>query len=233
MQIVEGSEWALRTARLSLRNPHSDIRLTLFPMVHVGEPDFFQAVYADAFAHDVVLVEGVKSPIVRRVTRSYRWIEGSKAMNLVIQPSCPAQAGCQARIVHADLSAEEFTKVWLDIPLWSRASVYVFSAAVGAWLRWFGSRAMLAPKLSLDDLLNREEILNFSPETVALNQAILHARDVRLVERLGEQLDDPDPAVGRIAIVYGASHMRAVLRELTGRRGYRVERGDWLTVFRV
>ena len=92
---------------------------------------------------------------------------------------------------------------------------------------------MLARKLPLDDLPGREEILSLSPETVALNQAILHARDVRLVERLGEQLDDPGPAVRRIAIVYGASHMRAVLRELTGRRGYRVERGDWLTVFRV
>jgi hypothetical protein len=85
----------------------------------------------------------------------------------------------------------------------------------------------------LDDLPGREEILDLRPETVALNQAILHARDVRLVERLGEQLDDPGPAVRRVAIVYGASHMRAVLRELTGRRGYRVERGDWLAVFRV
>jgi len=27
--------------------------------------------------------------------------------------------------------------------------------------------------------------------------------------------------------------MRAVLRELTGRRGYRVDRGDWLTVFPI
>lgn len=133
--------------------------------------------------------------------------------------------------VHADLSGEEFAKVWLDIPLWLRATTYVLTPAVGIWLRWFGSQAMLARKLPLDDLPGREEILNLSPETVALNQAILHPRDVRLVERLGEQLDDPGLAVRRIAIVYGASHMRAVLRELTGRRGYRVERGDWLTAF--
>ncbi len=233
MQIMEGSDWALRTARLSLGNPHSNIRLTLFPMVHVGEPDFFRTVFADAFSHDVVLVEGVNSPIAQRVTRAYRWIEGSKTMNLLVQRPYPAQAGCHARIVHADLSGEEFTKIWLDIPLWLRAVVYVLAPAVGAWLRWFGSRAMLARKLSLDDLPGREEILNLSPETVALNQAILHARDVRLVERLGEQLDDPGPAVRRIAIVYGANHMRAVLRELTELRGYYVERGDWLTVFRI
>jgi hypothetical protein len=38
MQIVESSGWALRTARLSLTSPRSDIRITLFPMLHVGVP---------------------------------------------------------------------------------------------------------------------------------------------------------------------------------------------------
>jgi hypothetical protein len=154
-------------------------------------------------------------------------------MNLVVQPPYPAQAGCHARIVHADLSGEEFTKVWHKVPLWLRVSVYVLVPVIGARRRWFGSRETLAKGLSLDDLASRDEILNFSPETVALNQAILNARDVCLVGRLSEQLDDPAPGVRRLAIVYGAHHMRAVLRELTHRRGYHVEGGDWLTVFLI
>lgn len=233
MQIVESSAWALRTARLSLRSPRSDIRVTLFPMVHVGEPDFFQTVYADAFSHDVVLVEGVQSPVTRRVTRSYRWIEGSKTMNLMVQPPYPSQASCRARIVHADLSGEEFAKVWLETPFWLRALVNTAAPVVGAWCRWFGSRKTLAKELSLDDLPSREEILEFSPETVALSRAIMHARDVCLLERLSEQLGDPCPAVRRLAIVYGAHHMRAVLRELIHRHGYHVEGADWLTVFPI
>jgi hypothetical protein len=202
-------------------------------MVHVGEPDFFETVFADAFSQDVVLVEGVRSPVTRRVTRSYRWIEGSKTMNLVVQPPYPSQASCHARIVHADLSGEEFAKVWHEVPLWLRLSVYVLVPVIGARRQWFGSRETLAKGLSLDDLASRDEILNFSPETVALNQAILNARDVCLVERLSEQLDDPALGVRRLAIVYGAHHMRAILRELTHRRGYHVEGGDWLTVFLI
>lgn len=233
MQILESSDWGLRTARLSLTSPHSDIRVTLFPMVHVGEPAFFQVVFADAFSHDLVLVEGVRSPIARRVTRVYRWIEGSTGMNLVVQPLYPSQAACHARIVHADLLGEEFAEVWRKVPRQVRALVYVVAAALGAWLRWFGSRQMLAKRLSLDDLPRREEILRLNPETVAIDRAILHARDARLVERLGAELDDSGPAVRRIAIVYGATHMRAVLRKLTGRRGYHVDRGDWLTVFPI
>jgi hypothetical protein len=232
MQIVEGSDWALRTARLILASPRSDVRLTLFPMVHVGEPAFFQAVYDDAFAHDAVLVEGLRSPITRRVTRCYRWIEGSKGLNLGVQPPYPAQDACRARIIHADLSAEEFVEVWRKVPRWARAFVYIVAPAVGIWLRWFGSRHMLAKRLSLDDLPRRGEILNLSPETAALDRAILHARDARLIARISAQLDGTGSDVRRLAVVYGANHMRAVLRELT-RRGYHVERGDWLTVFLV
>lgn len=91
---------------------------------------------------------------------------------------------------------------------------------------------MLARRLSLEDLPRRHETLNLSPETAALDRAILHARDARLIERLGAQLDDSGSGVRRLAIVYGAGHMRAVLRELTG-RGYHVERGEWLTVFLI
>ena len=201
-------------------------------MVHAGEPAFFRAVYEDAFAHDVVLIEGVRSPITQRMTRSYRWIEGSKTLDLGIQPPYPAQAACRARIIHPDLSAEEFAEVWRKVPWWERALISVVAPAVGLWLRWFGSRLLLARRLSLDDLPRRDEILKLSPETAALDRAILHARDARLVERLGAQIDDPGSGLRRLAIVYGACHMRAVLRALTN-RGYHVERGEWLTVFLI
>jgi len=59
-------------------------------MIHVGEPSFFKAVYEDACDHDVILIEGVHSPIVRRITRTYRWIGEEKRLNLVVQKSCRA-----------------------------------------------------------------------------------------------------------------------------------------------
>ena len=72
MQIVESTSWELRSSRLVFQNEAARIEVTLFPMVHLGTPEYFKAAYDDAFAHDVVLVEGVNSPIVRRMTRSYR-----------------------------------------------------------------------------------------------------------------------------------------------------------------
>ena len=67
------------------------------------------------------------------------------------------------------------------------------------------------------------------PEAGELTEAILNSRDGRLLDRPREELS-AEPAT-RIAIVYGAGHMRAVVRELTGRQGYMTGASDWLTVF--
>ena len=232
MQIVESTAWALRSARLTLISAQSKVRITLFPMLHVGTPEYFEAVFADAFEHDVVLVEGVKSPSSKRIGRSYRWIQDTKAMNLVIQPAYPISAQCRATIVNADLSGEEFTKVWRNIPLYVRASVFFLAPAVGIARRWFGSRKTLAKGMTLDDLAERREVLDLRPETLALARAILRVRDARLTDRLREQLAGISAEPRRIAVVYGARHMRAVLRDLS-RRGFHVSYAEWLTVFPI
>ena len=181
MQLLESSDLGLRSARLTLASRLSPTQITLFPMVHVGEASFFQSVYDDAFSHDVAFVEGIKSPIVRRITRSYRWIEGSKGMGLTVQPSYPLRQNVHARIIQADLSEEEFANAWRQVPVWLRAFIFVTAPALGARHRWFASRETLADGLSLDDLPRRQETLSWTPETAALNQAILNARDA-LVE---------------------------------------------------
>jgi hypothetical protein len=229
MQIVESTAWALRVARLRLTSAQSHVEITLFPMLHLGTAEFFKTVYADAFTHDVVLVEGLRSPIARRITRSYRWAVGRNSMNFIVQPQYPAPDRCEAKVILADLSAEEFEVAWLEVPLWLRALINVAAPAIGVSRRWLGSRKTLANAMALNDLADGKEILDLRPETLALTHAILHARDLRLLERLGEQLDTRSE-IRRLAIVYGAQHIRAVLRQLS-LRGFHVGRADWLTVF--
>ncbi len=134
MQLVENSIIGLRSARHVFKQRDSNIRVTLFPMIHIGEKEFFEAVYQDAFAHDAVLVEGLKSPITNRITRSYRWMAGSK-LGLVIQPKYPKPESVKARIVHADLSHEEFLVEWQKMPLKLRLLIYFLAPMVGLWGR--------------------------------------------------------------------------------------------------
>ncbi len=231
MQIVESTRWGVRAARLSFREAAGGRTVTLFPMLHVGEPAFYAAVYGDAFSHDIVLIEGVNSPITKRITRSYRWLAGSAKLNLVIQPPYPPAGAPGTAIVHADLSPDEFRLGWLGVPLWLRLLAYVAAPCIGLKRRWFGTREKLAAGLTMDDAATQKELLSWSEETAFLDRAILQARDARLVERLGEQLKGAEPTTS-IAVVYGAAHMRAVLRELT-RRGYACVGAEWMTVFAI
>ena len=200
-------------------------------MIHIGEPEFYRAAFNDAFAHDIVLVEGVRSPISVRVTRSYRWLLGSRRIALSLQPNSPEVGSCHARIVHADLSGPEFAREWQKVQLWLRLLVYLLSPLIGLHRRWFATRESLAKGISVDDQPSQKELVEWGPETGALTQAILHSRDERLLDRLREQLAS-EPTT-RIAIVYGAGHMRAIVRELATQQGYMTGRSDWLTVFHL
>ncbi|THD64655.1 hypothetical protein [Phenylobacterium sp.] len=229
MQIIESSVLGVRSARLRFQHPGGKPSVTLFPMIHVGQPEFYRAAFDDAFAHDLVLVEGVKSPISARITRSYRWLLASKRIDLSLQPKSPDPGTCHATIIHADLSAAEFAVEWRKVQLWVRLAVYLLSPLIGLQRRWFATRETIAKDLAMDVQPSQKELVDWSPETGALTHAILESRDERLVDRLREQLSAESKT--KIAIVYGAAHMRAVIRELTVHQGYMTGPSDWLTVF--
>ena len=228
MQIIESSVIGVRSARLEFWHPDIRATVTLFPMIHIAEPSFYARVYEDAFAQDVALVEGVDSPIARRITRAYRWMLGSKTLQLSLQPNPPSAP--QARIVHADLTGPEFEVVWRKVPPWLRWIVYVYAMALGLSGRFRMTRLRLAKIVPLDDAPTLRELAQ-SPEAGALSEAILDARDRRLLERLRECIGETHGAKRAIAVVYGAGHMRAVIRELTDKLGFHTGKTEWMTVF--
>lgn len=103
--------------------------------------------------------------------------------------------------------------------------------AIGLKRRLFASRESLADKMTMEDRLSSEEILSWDPKFAAFTHSILGARDARLLERLREELDQaPQSGELRLAIIYGAAHMRAVLIELRA-RGFRSTESSWQTIF--
>jgi hypothetical protein len=212
---------------MEFRHRDSAVSVTLYPMVHVGERSFYETTYAEAFTHDVTLVEGVRSPVSRHMTRSYRWLNFNK-LGLTLQPKPPTQDAACARIIKADLSPDEFHREWRKISLPLRALFYVLAPLVGIQRRVFASREKLAEKMSLDDRKSADEILSWSPRMDPLFHSVLHARDERLLECLGAELGSTESK--RVAVIYGAMHIRSVMREL-GRRGFYCVEASWRTIF--
>jgi hypothetical protein len=227
MQILESSMLGLRTARMMFRSPNSPVSVTLYPMVHVGEERFYKETYDEAFSHDVVLVEGVRSPVTRNLTRSYRWLNFNR-LDLVLQPKTPPQESVAARIVNADLTADEFHRQWRKVSLALRSAVLVLAPLYGAHRRFFVSRERLARNMCLEDRRSADENLNWSPRFESFHHSILHARDARLLECLAAELGGDEAK--RVAIIYGARHMRAVVRELP-KRGFHCSEASWRTIF--
>ena len=218
----------LRAARLVFRKPGAATSVTLLPMVHVGDATFYDAIQADALGHDVVLFEGVRSPVGRHLTRSYRWIDLPK-LGLVLQPRLRADGNVNVRLLHADLSTDEFHACWRDVPIWLKLTVALGAPLVGLQRRLFATRESLAERMSLEDRLSPDEILDWDPSWAAFFRAIGDVRDERLVKVLGEQLDHLGDGGNRLAVVYGAMHMRAVRAELS-RRGFVCVESEWRTI---
>ncbi len=86
--------------------------------------------------------------------------------------------------------------------------------------------------MTFDDLRSRAEHLDWDPTYQVFVQAILHARDARLLQILDGELVAAGPGPSRLAIVYGARHMRAVVSGLS-KRGFHARRTEWLKVFNL
>lgn len=229
MQIVEDSFIGLRAARHRLESRSCAPKVTLFPMVHLGEAAFYDQVFSEAMAHDVVLVEGVRSQVVRNLTRSYKWVK-PETLGLVVQPKLES-GNADCKIILADLSGEEFENLWRDIPWWLRAGMAVAAPAAGVYRRFSATRAVLAKGLGMNDLTAREDILAWSFTLAPFLRAVLAQRDTRLCQHLNEVIVENAQNPISVAVVYGAAHMPAVLRNLQEMGSYVPVDSEWLTVF--
>lgn len=152
-------------------------------------------------------------------------------MGLIVQPETPRSSDVRATIIHADLSGEEFERHWRKVPLRLRVLLYLGAPAYALYHRWLGSRMSLAKGHALDDLPSRGETLSWTPEFAAFDEALLTVRDKRLVEVMGDYLDNAPAEPSRLAIVYGALHMRAVIKELVRNRNFRCTESKWMLIF--
>jgi hypothetical protein len=223
MQFTEVSVQGIRSAVTILRHPETPLRFILFPMLHIGGPEFYAAVARRLRSCDLIVAEGYDGP--SSVGLAYAW-----ATRLTRQRAA-------GPLVHQDIDyaslgvptvwPEELTAPgrrnrmrltgWLDVAL--LAPALTVSMAVG------GRGRLLSRTLEVSD--DTEPRLPGS----FLTRWLIHERDTQLVESLvgicaargGEPID--------VAVVYGAAHMPAVVRGLSERCGYRARRGgEWLTV---
>lgn len=116
------------------------------------------------------------------------------------------------------------------MPWYWRAAIYIAAPLFGTYLYLTATRRSLGKRLSRDDLPSSEAVMD-EDRLPDLTNAILHARDRKVIENLQAILRDTCPRNSLIGIVYGAGHMGAITAALMGTLKYRVIRAEWLSIF--
>jgi hypothetical protein len=226
MQLLEAG-MGLRSAVIELRRPGGSLRFVLFPMVHIGEPSFYEAVMEQLRGCDVVVAEGIqgRSRAASMLTRSYRLVKRGR-LGLVTQNL--DLGSLDIPVVRPDVSGGDFDQGWRGVSALRRLLIWLVLPVFILVVFLFGTRARLAGHLHLDD---DHGLGGYVEGFEDVDKVLSDDRDRLLVDALAAIHETRGTEPLRVAVVYGAQHMIAVVHVLSARLGYVPRTGDWLTVF--
>jgi hypothetical protein len=216
----------LRSAVIELRRKDTPLRFVLFPMLHLGEPSFYEAVTERLRECDLVVAEGIqgKSRTASGLTLSYRLVKRGR-LGLVAQRLDLQSLGVQ--VLYPDMSADELKRHWRRIPLARRLALWLTLPVFIPFVFLFGTRERLAGHMQLED----DHTMGRTDGSDAMDRVLLDERDRLLIDALGAIHEAHGTEPLRVGVVYGAGHMIAVVYGMSARYGYVTRDAEWLTVF--
>jgi hypothetical protein len=225
MQYIESSVIGLRSAVFTLARPATPLRFVVFPMVHVAEPDFYRQVAARAGECDLIVAEGAPAGC----TPAQEWMSRIRWDDLVDQ-----MAGLDLEALGVPVQWEYAEH---DRPKSGReqAVAKVVDSAAAVALRALGryGNPLGLPSLEQSDEHDERWERRDSLLGRILDDRVLHGRDSQLVQALGaihrERCGEPI----KVAVVYGALHIPAVVDFLGEDYRYRPGNAVWFTVARA
>ena len=228
MQIIEKSALGVRTAIYKLVSRTRASEITVFPMIHVGEPRFYRQVKDRLSDMDLILFEGVSGETACRISQAYSLFPDKNRNGLIVQPELNPDhfAG---ELIHADIDGEAFEKEWEKLPWKLRLLLNIISPFYGIYTRYFVDSRAYYETAGLELLSGRDDIFA-SEDLLLLDDLILVKRDKLLIKKLDELIETHAYESVKIAVVFGAAHMRAVLRHLVKKLDFFVAESEWMTI---
>ncbi|MFD7296704.1 hypothetical protein ACFV9W_25725 [Streptomyces sp. NPDC059897] len=237
MQIIEVTGFAVRSAVITMRSSGTPLEFVLFPMLHVAAPTFYAQVRLRLRTCDLVVMEGIRgrSAAASTLTLAYRFAP-RRSRNGLQEQSDELLLPDGIPVVHADVSAAEAIADLKALSRWTYPLMLLAAPVMGLVFALRGPRAFLDEDLAVDDLPTtlRAELLADDP----VAHAMTDRRDRRLLDALDEihakhnakhnAEHRTEPL--RVAVVYGAGHIPAIVTGLRERHGYRPRDAEWLTV---
>lgn len=235
----------VRSAVFRLTRPGTALRFEIYPMAHIGEPAFYEAV-ADRLRHcDLIVAEGVggvatpegrrkssrggvTKAVVSALTLSYQLPAWFARTGLVEQNISYRSLGVPVR--YPDMTDEQFMAGWRKVPMWQRALAVGMGPLIGLERLAFGSRRAIARDMALTDLDWQDELQDID-SLDELFGLLGEQRDRLLIKALDEIHRQRGHEQITVAVVYGAAHVAPTIHGMRALHGYGVRSAEWLTVF--
>ena len=221
MQYIESSIIGIRSAVITLKRRASPLRFVLIPMVHVAEPDFYREVAALAGDCALIVAEGVPSRYfpAQALMARVRWdhlVDQTAALDL-------ESLGVPVRWEEV---TDDRPKSGLE-----QAKTRATDVAAAVALRALGRYGTPFGLPSLDQAHDHDD--RWEPLGGRIGrrfQGMQRWRDSRLVTTLDAIHAERQHEPVKIAVVFGAAHIPAVVDHLTEKYRYYVGDAAWLTV---
>jgi len=238
MQIIEATDFGVRSAAITLRRDETPMEFVLFPMLHFAAPSFYAEVRRRLRACEVIVSEGVSGPTLQSNAMDFvnRHLPRGRQRGIVGQTDeIVLPEGI--RVIRPDVPPARPALDLSDVPgLGRMAKVMGVNLAlvtsvhvIGAALALAGPRVLFNADLAVHDFpfTAREEQSTEFP----YSDVILDARDRKLLAALTRVHEQRCQDSIKVGVVYGAAHIPAVSNGLGERYRYRPRDAEWMTVF--
>jgi hypothetical protein len=152
VQIIESTPFGVRSSVMTFGRPDSNVRFLLFPMLHLGMPEFYADVAQRLAQCDLILAEGVAGRRTSLITLSYRLAGKVRRFGLIEQGRGLQLRTLGVPVENVDATASQFSRSWRRAPRYARLLLLALAPLFGLWLIVSGSRSMIAQQTEVNDL---------------------------------------------------------------------------------
>lgn len=224
MQFIESSIVGLRSSVITLAHRTTPLKFILFPMVHVGEQQFYDDVAARARLCQFLVAEGVPAGLAP----AQKWVAEQRWGHVVDQV-----AALRLESLGVPVRWEEdpdYRPKSVRERLVSQVTDVAAAAAIGLVRKFIDPTTI--PSVEQAEVYDEsaENLYSSSWFDRMLEYNLGTVRDAKLIQALDDVHRDraAEPVTG--GVVFGALHMPAVADHLCGQLGYVAIHAEWLTV---
>ena len=215
-----------KICRVTYSHPQKNIRITLYPMMHIASKEFYETISENLKRFDLILFEGTTWHKYRMKRKMYDWF--AKGLGLKTQRGNLVYPKNVEKI-NIDMPVEQFRKRFHNLYIKDRFLFYLIRPLLFII-------TLIYPKNEILEAMMRREILserNYN-DNHSKYYLILKQRD----EYMCKQLDKVLTKYGKsgemtyIAIVFGLSHMYSI-NEYLKKLKFRTGRKKWITAINL